>query len=806
MIYSYDADNAVVKSVLYLLALVALIFVIPQYADAITIAATPRTTHFGPNDWLYIDLKIDGYVGGTVIWTAQRPDNSTFAGSLDQFVGGKKTHLINRDAFDNYFGNWTIYYTYNGVRQPASFVVDPIILSLKLDKVLYYDGDAMKIDITSSYYLPDAARAEYYHINFYNNKGILAKGIDTVYLRAHQPTMIYDFLIDDLVRDNPLGKYNVKVQYYNVFVEAPFEVGDIEKRMTIFVGTDKSTYNVGDNVDLNLIFSKVRESGGIIEITDPSGNTTAITFPVTSVATKLHLEKVAATPGKYRLSIYYAGATQTGSFIVESTTSTKIEPNIVLELSLDKQRYRPSEIINAEIHTTSLIANSLSFWFEDPTGKQGSKLAIPIMSGNTVIPHKINKDDMQGPWKMHIDYGGATRYAIFFVEGEPVDSTNIITSEVVAVPKLLLTLGFGTDVKFKNPRGIAVDSEDNIYVVDSGNSQIKKFDSTGKFLLLWGSSGTGYGQFKNPTGIFADQKYIYVADTGNARIQKFDKNGNFVYSWGTFGDEPGMFRTPVALAGSKLGDLFVSDSGQNKILIFDSNGQYKDEIRSLLTAAAKFTATNYVTFDSKNNFYVIVSNDNRVLQFSDIGTFIKSFGTSGEREGQFNKPSAIAIDSRGNLYVTDTDNHRVQKFDSRGKFLVAWGSLGTGLVQFKEPVGIAVDSKNNVYVVDRTNNNVQKFAPYSALGEIVIPEWVRNSAKWWAQGAILDSDFVSGIQYMIKQKIINIPKGESITTGSNVTVPSWIKINAGWWADKKISDKDFAAGIQYLVSRGIIKV
>jgi sugar lactone lactonase YvrE len=574
--------------------------------------------------------------------------------------------------------------------------------------------------------------------------------------------------------------------------------------MTVFVGTDKLIYNVGDSVDLNLIFSKVRESEGIIEITDPSGNTTAITFPVTSVATKLHLEKVATTAGKYRLSIYYAGATQTGSFTVESATSIKIEPNMVLELSLDKQKYRPGEIINSEIHTTSLIANSLSFWFEDPTGKQGSKLAIPITSGDIVIPHKINKDDVQGPWKMHIDYGGATRYAIFFVEGEPVDSTNIVTFDV-AVPKLLLTLGFGTDAKFKNPRGIAIDSENNIYVVDSGNSQVKKFDSTGKFLLLWGSVGTGYGQFKNPAGIFADQNYIYVADTGNARIQKFDKSGNFVYSWGTFGDEPGMFRTPVALAASKLGDLFVSDSGQNKILVFDSNGQYKDEIRSLLTAAAKFSSTNYITFDSKNNFYV-VSDDNRVLQFSEIGTFIRSFGTTGEKDGQFNKPSAIATDSRGNLYVTDTDNHRVQKFDSRGNFLVSWGSLGTGPVQFKEPVGITVDSKNSVYVVDRANDNVQKFAPYSAPDEIVIPEWVRNTAKWWAQGAILDSDFVTGIQYMIKQKIINIPKGESITTGSNVTIPSWIKINAGWWSDKKISDKDFAAGIQYLVSRGIIKV
>ena len=156
--------------------------------------------------------------------------------------------------------------------------------------------------------------------------------------------------------------------------------------------------------------------------------------------------------------------------------------------------------------------------------------------------------------------------------------------------------------------------------------------------------------------------------------------------------------------------------------------------------------------------------------------------------------------------MTDTDNHRVQKFDSRGKHVISWGSLGTGSGQFKEPVGITIDSKNNAYVVDSVNSNVQKFAPYSAPSELVIPEWVRNTARWWAQGAILDSDFVTGIQYMINQKIINIPRDESIKSGFDVTIPPWIKINAGWWSDKKISDKDFAGGIQYLISRGIIKI
>ncbi|MEK6877476.1 MAG: hypothetical protein AABZ49_02515, partial [Thermoproteota archaeon] len=99
----------------------------------------------------------------------------------------------------------------------------------------------------------------------------------------------------------------------------------------------------------------------------------------------------------------------------------------------------------------------------------------------------------------------------------------------------------------------------------------------------------------------------------------------------------------------------------------------------------------------------------------------------------------------------------------------------------------------------------QKFSPY-VPNEITLPDWIRNNAKWWSQGAISDSDFVTGIQYMIKQRIIHIPKGESIVNGSSVSIPSWIKTNAGWWADKKISDTSFANGIQYLISVGIIKI
>ena len=88
-----------------------------------------------------------------------------------------------------------------------------------------------------------------------------------------------------------------------------------------------------------------------------------------------------------------------------------------------------------------------------------------------------------------------------------------------------------------------------------------------------------------------------------------------------------------------------------------------------------------------------------------------------------------------------------------------------------------------------------------------VPGWIKNNAKWWADGQIGDSDFVSGIQYLMKEKIIDIPdlpKQASETAQEHV--PDWVRNNAGWWADGLITEDDFVKGIQFLVEKGIIRV
>ena len=87
----------------------------------------------------------------------------------------------------------------------------------------------------------------------------------------------------------------------------------------------------------------------------------------------------------------------------------------------------------------------------------------------------------------------------------------------------------------------------------------------------------------------------------------------------------------------------------------------------------------------------------------------------------------------------------------------------------------------------------------------VIPEWVKNNAAWWSEGVIYDNDFVSGIEFLIKEGVIMVSVTES-GEKSDAVIPEWVKNNAAWWSEDIISEKEFLSGIEYLVNNGIIQV
>ena len=128
---------------------------------------------------------------------------------------------------------------------------------------------------------------------------------------------------------------------------------------------------------------------------------------------------------------------------------------------------------------------------------------------------------------------GANRVQKFSKKGRVIFQLGTPGSNIFFGTNIGSPVGTG-DGEFDSPLGIAVDSYDDLYVVDSNNSRVQKFNSRGIFLTKWGSFGSGNGQFDVPVGIAIDNAdNVYVADHEGNRIQKFDSFGMFITSWTT---------------------------------------------------------------------------------------------------------------------------------------------------------------------------------------------------------------------------------------------------------------------------------
>jgi DNA-binding beta-propeller fold protein YncE len=316
----------------------------------------------------------------------------------------------------------------------------------------------------------------------------------------------------------------------------------------------------------------------------------------------------------------------------------------------------------------------------------------------------------------------------------------------------------GGNGEFKGPAGLAVSGED-IFVVDRGNSRVQEFKITekegkvsGEYITKFGSSGSGNGAFKEPQGIAIDKEGdLWVADAGNNRIQEFNSELKYKRQITTANSSLGA---PDGMAVDKEGHVWVADTLNNRVDEFSSAGTYLKRFGTEGTGNVQFKKPQGIAVDKAGNVWVADTNNNRVEELSSTGEFIKAFGSEGTETGKFKKPEALTIDSSGNVWVADTGNNRVQEFSSTGTYLREntentydpsgitadasgdvfvsdatiyqavielsstaklrqyigkVGEPGSGNGQFKEPAGLTI-SGEDLFVVDSGNSRVQEFA------------------------------------------------------------------------------------------------
>jgi len=187
-----------------------------------------------------------------------------------------------------------------------------------------------------------------------------------------------------------------------------------------------------------------------------------------------------------------------------------------------------------------------------------------------------------------------------------------------------------------------------------------------------------------------------------------------------------------------------------------------------------------------------VSTDKPSYNFGDILTI--------NGQGAESYSISIIILSPSGEEITEISTFKT----SAGEFSTIWiipSGIEKGTYTIK-----AKDSTQTAQTTFTLGNVEVKPQPEQSESKATIPDWIRNNAKWWSEGQIGDSDFTSGIQFMIKENIISIPDLPEQASETAEDVPDWVRNNAGWWADGLISDDDFVSGIKYLVEQGIIKI
>jgi hypothetical protein len=311
--------------------------------------------------------------------------------------------------------------------------------------------------------------------------------------------------------------------------------------------------------------------------------------------------------------------------------------------------------------------------------------------------------------------------------------------------------GTGAGAGFYYPSGVAADNAGNLYVADTDNHTIRKIvAATGAVTTLAGlaghsgsADGTGSdARFSNPSGVAVDSAgNVYVADTSNCTLRKVTASGlvsTLAGSAGSAGSADGAgstaeFNRPQGLAIDSAGNLYLADTNNHTIRLVAPSTGVVTTVAGLAGISgssdgagnlARFAFPCGVAAGSAGSIYVADTENHAIRAITASGlvsTLAGRAGASGGTDGAgsaatFDSPSALAADASGNIYVADTDNHTIRKVDSStGATSTLAGLAGTsgstdGLgsaVRFFAPAGIAADSSGNLYIADTNNHTIR---------------------------------------------------------------------------------------------------
>jgi uncharacterized protein (TIGR03663 family) len=324
---------------------------------------------------------------------------------------------------------------------------------------------------------------------------------------------------------------------------------------------------------------------------------------------------------------------------------------------------------------------------------------------------------LQESMRVYVDKEVALQMLSLDIGSTMLEDLPALVDAYASVQRSLLPEKLISNAGLNMPRGIALAPNGSIYVADTGNSRILRLDGSGNVLASWGSRSPdgevppARGTFNEPWGVATDTRgSVYVADTWNHRIQKFDADGNFKQAWGTFGqtlDSPDYLWGPRGIATAPDGRVYVTDTGNKRVMVFDADGKFLQTFGN--QGDSRLDEPVGIAVGGDGSVYVADTWNMQVVVFSADGNLITKWPVQGWTSDSLDNKPYIAVDAQDRVYITAPEGYRVLVFSSSGTPLAAFGQYGPEDDAFGLPVGIATDPEGTVWIVDTGNNRLVRF-------------------------------------------------------------------------------------------------
>ncbi len=197
------------------------------------------------------------------------------------------------------------------------------------------------------------------------------------------------------------------------------------------------------------------------------------------------------------------------------------------------------------------------------------------------------------------------------------------------------------------PKALALDTKDQLYVIDADSTQIKVFDENGVCVKSLGEKDNPLASFSKIVDIaFDENDNLYVADSADARVRVFDPKWNFLIAFGAGGIGNGYFKQLSALAVSE-GHIFVADYQSNNIQVF----KYVPD--GLFGKSERISATKTAPPQNSDGNEALAYSLARKIAFNDaMSELVDSLGFSNEYLMRFVRIDSIESLNDGQVKVT----------------------------------------------------------------------------------------------------------------------------------------------------------